>query len=214
MSDQDSYHNHKETMSQAGLAVGIAFVGAIAIWDRDDWPPTWVPELGIFSSKTVAFGVAIGLWYGIHLFIRWQLRKQIIAGTWVSVIGKVLGNWASGAPTGQQLEDALKITGTDLRQSGKADALVDLCLLPSKRANLMGREIRDYPSVFVDELQKKLAKGRPPGADTLVSVGSLLLGLILAVATWPSSTIALVVTVVIFAIAVMAMGLYVNREDR
>jgi hypothetical protein len=72
----ETYHNHKENMSNAGFLVQLSLFGAII--SKGLWPPKWVsnvtdlPELGTFS-------VYFMLWFLVHYYMRWQLINKRIA---------------------------------------------------------------------------------------------------------------------------------------
>lgn len=72
----ETYHNHKENMSNAGFLVQLSLFGAII--SEGLWPPKWVssvtnlPELGTFM-------VYFMLWFLIHYYTRWQLINKRIA---------------------------------------------------------------------------------------------------------------------------------------
>lgn len=64
------YHDHKETMAHAALLVSLTLVAGIV--SACPWPPSWAVNLRV--SRTV---LMVGLiWLGIHVYMRWQLRKR------------------------------------------------------------------------------------------------------------------------------------------
>jgi hypothetical protein len=73
ISENESYHNHKEIMAHAGLLVMLALCGGII--SVKEWPPTWVPQLHL-SSEWVTFLLFFLLWLLLHIYIRWQLRHR------------------------------------------------------------------------------------------------------------------------------------------
>ncbi|MBI4522339.1 MAG: hypothetical protein HY695_00860 [Deltaproteobacteria bacterium] len=103
LADVNSYQSHKETMAHAGLLVMIAVVGGLVSFKP--WPPQWVPVLQVyFEQQTVAVLICVLLWFMIHLYIRWQLRRR----RWAAVVynGAVgaVAEWLRRDPTGEDLK--------------------------------------------------------------------------------------------------------------
>ncbi len=72
----ETYHNHKENMSNAGFLVQLSLFGAII--SKGLWPPEWVANV-IALPKVATFTVYFMLWFLIHYYTRWQLINKRIA---------------------------------------------------------------------------------------------------------------------------------------
>ena len=79
----ETYHNHKEAMSNAGFLVQISLFGSIVT--ETLWPPEWVRKIlyfvddPILIANIITFLVYFILWFLIHYYIRWQLINKRIA---------------------------------------------------------------------------------------------------------------------------------------
>ena len=75
-----NYHNHKETMSHAGLLVQLGLFTFIISLRK--WPPTWCPDVHV-PSEWSAFIVYTFLWLLITLYIGWQLSNRREASEYI-----------------------------------------------------------------------------------------------------------------------------------
>lgn len=87
------YHNHKETMAYAGMALIVtAFAGVLL---AEKWPPDW---LRVSGPTAIALAVT-GVWLLLLLFLTWQLRLRRWASIHVDGAWNLLGRWVSAHPT-------------------------------------------------------------------------------------------------------------------
>ena len=72
----ETYHNHKENMSNAGFLVQLSLFGTII--SGGSWPPKWVENF-ISLLELGTFSVYFMLWFLVHYYTRWQLINKRIA---------------------------------------------------------------------------------------------------------------------------------------
>lgn len=86
----EAYHNHKEGMAYAGLALWVGAAGAALV--ATDWPPTWVTGR---PHGSVEYLVAIsGVWALMLTFLRWQLTRRRWAAIQVAGLERYLARLA------------------------------------------------------------------------------------------------------------------------
>lgn len=172
MSQMQSYHDHKENMAHAAVVLSLGLAGAMV--SANSWPPTWIVGLCIPGKAIALVGVVI-LWLFIHVYMRWQLRNRRAAAIYVASFLKVLRTWAITPPTAEDLKPWDK----DPPKVNKVHFLIDF-LIPWKRSNITAdEEIKGYPTALVTELLRN-STGAIKG-EAIVTYGSLLLGLLIAV---------------------------------
>ena len=76
-----SYHNHKESMANAGFLVQLSLFGSIIT--EGLWPPAWVSKITSLSDFGT-FSVYFLLWFLIHYYTRWQLINKRIGALYFS----------------------------------------------------------------------------------------------------------------------------------
>ena len=146
LADTRAYHNHKETMAHACVALEIAIFGWIM--SKDGWAMAT-------SVKQALFWLAFtGIWLLLHLYIRWELRFRRWSVTQDFGIRRMLANWTSTNPT----EEELLPYGEPIKNNSKAPHLrriiADLAFpyfpgrFPPERAAI------GYPIVLVEALRK------------------------------------------------------------
>jgi len=162
------YHEHKEKMTHAGLLVLLAF--ATAIGGLVEWPPLWVPDLGI-SKRLIGMMTVLGIWLPINAYIRQQHRMSRMAGRYIDVTLGLLREWAFKKPEPDDLrlhQDEARIH--HLTPSG----IVDLFLFPIENVQLIASDgVKWYPSIFVDRLLTARIVGRY-GSGLLIGVLSTI----------------------------------------
>lgn len=174
LADVNNYQSHKETMAHAGLLLMIAVVGG--------WPPQWVPGLQVyFEQRTVAVLICVLLWFMIHLYIRWQLRRRRWAAFVYNGAVGAFAEWLRRDPTAEDLK---------YEQSTAKSCALGACLLvvidyvvPCAKAPLNDLWNEHFPSWFAKAVGVEKV-GSAKGAvrtEWLVTVGSyVLLGILLA----------------------------------
>jgi len=176
MSQMHSYHDHKETMAHAAVVVALAYVGGII--SIQVWPPVWVPTI-CASRDIVALVGSMAGWLLIHVYLRWQLRNRRVAALYVACLLKVLSKWTLTPPS---QEDLAPYTETCSNRS-RVHTWIDF-LAPWPWARVPSDEgLAGYPKAMVTEYWQ--TKTGAVFGETLVSLGSILLGLILLARIWP-----------------------------
>ena len=172
MSQLDRYHDHKETMAHGAVLVSLALFGAVL--STAPWPPQWVPTFCI-RSQAVAFVGVVVLWFFIHIYMRWQLRNRRAAAIYVVALLKILRTWATTPPSADQL----KPWDQSPQRPARIHIVLDY-LIPWRWASAPDdEELRGYPIALVEELQR--LRTHAITGESIVTYGSLLLGLLLAV---------------------------------
>lgn len=176
MSQMHSYHDHKETMAHATILVALAYVGAII--SSTNWPPDWVTTVCVSSDVVAALG-ALAVWFFIHVYMRWQLRNRRVAALYVACLLTILRQWANSPPS----SDDLTPYEGGAPKVPRIHTLVDF-IVPWKFAHVPSDEgMLGYPRRVVEEY-RNIGTGAM-FAENLVTYGSLMLGLLILVRTWP-----------------------------
>lgn len=184
MSNNLSYHNHKESMGHAALLIQVAIFGAIMTVDY--WPPTWIPaniQIQIqISAKTITFLGIFTLWLAIHLYIRWQLRQRRISTFLDSATRVILAKWVTETPKNDDLSVYQK-DGT--KNKGRLKEYLDY-VIPLKSAAMPSEdEKQQYPKAIAHEWDKQARCGISPiRAERLVAIGSALMFLLVLIRTF------------------------------
>lgn len=100
-----SYHDHKETMVNAGILVQIGLFGAVITSNpAASIEAIDVGFLGVqLSGKFLAIVVYLGFWASIHAYVRWQLDKRAIAAILVKHMRIELLSWIDTPPEDNDL---------------------------------------------------------------------------------------------------------------
>jgi hypothetical protein len=176
MSQMHSYHDHKETMAHAAVVVVLAYVGGVISIQK--WPPEWVPTI-CASRDSVALAGAMAVWLFIHVYLRWQLRNRRVAALYVACLLKVLRGWTFTPPSQEDLQPYAQTASKRSSMHTWIDFLV-----PWPQARVPSDEgLEGYPTAMVEEYLR--TKTGAVFAETLVTFGSILLGLILLARIWP-----------------------------
>lgn len=96
LSNNMSYHDHKETMAHACVVLEIAIFG-------------WIMSNGGWAIATSVrfiwfFLVSIVVWLLLHVYIRWELRLRRLSAFFGHGIRKVMIKWTSTNPTMEELQ--------------------------------------------------------------------------------------------------------------
>lgn len=94
-----SYHDFKEKMAHAGIAVQLAITSALISKKISD--PIWT---NIFDNTQLITSTYIIIWILLHIFVRWQLRKKRAAAIELATYQKALLRWAYSSPTKDDLK--------------------------------------------------------------------------------------------------------------
>jgi len=163
-------------MAHAALVVALGYVGAVI--SIDIWPPNWIPNTCAARETIAMLGAMIG-WLIIHVYMRWQLRNRRVAALYVASLLKVLRHWSQTPPT----EDDLKPHNESNSPSSTGSNWLDF-FITTKSARISTDEgLEGYPKAMVKEYLE--TKTGALFAETLVTWGSIFLGLILLVRVWP-----------------------------
>lgn len=145
LTQMESYHNHKETMAHAALALLVGIMSAMV--GAKCWPPNWICSGGAIA------GVII-VWLIFHVYIRWQLQRRRYAAAFTNSAAATLASWAQTPPTQQQLQPHRDNLQTD-----------DGCLhwiyllFPIKKIFVKtDREYAHYPEDFFKEMKQEQEK--------------------------------------------------------
>ena len=164
LSQMESYHNHKETMAHAALALLVGVM--IALVSAKCWPPSWISNEGM-----AALGVSI-VWFVFHVYIRWQLQNRRYAAAFTNSAALTLASWARTPPTQQQLR-----YGKNLKPTKRCLRWIDL-FFPRKIIHISKEnEFADYPEDFINEMEQcsKKCDRVGIGHEWAMSVISLLI---------------------------------------
>jgi hypothetical protein len=176
MLDQiNSYHNHKETMANAGMIVQLGVTAGIL--SGIPWLPTWLKSMQIcacISPKFLTIAAYCAIWGLINVFIRWQLRNRRWAALFSSAVVEVLRRWANSDPTPTDLDPYRE--RSPLPEKRFAD-FIDTYIAPNRSAGLYSDVSREgWPNALGEEWRKKAQAymKEPIPAEWLLSLGSLL----------------------------------------
>ncbi|MGH8749480.1 MAG: hypothetical protein ACREU5_10275 [Burkholderiales bacterium] len=171
-----TYHNHKETMAHAALLVALAIAGFVLT--SKDWPPEWVPPICISQQWVTFLGLAI-IWFMIHWYMRWQLRRRRAAAQLVACLLILTRRWATYPPSIPKIMQATEGNPPPRSPRTWLWKVLDF-FVPCENASVeMDAYPQIYPQVVVDTYQK--TKTEALCGERIVTLGSLLiLGLIAA----------------------------------
>jgi len=166
-SQTEAYHNHKETMAHAGVALQIALF--VAIMSLNHWPPAWVPDIQL-SARLVTVLAFCLIWLLIHIFIRWQLRDRRSAALYSAGLLRTFRKWVNEPPSEADLQPYRG--NTDSRS--KVKILLDF-LFPYPSGNIpLDVEDEGYPIGIVQEWQSQKSKGTGAiRSEVFLFIGSL-----------------------------------------
>ncbi|UCE38878.1 MAG: hypothetical protein JSW00_06555 [Thermoplasmata archaeon] len=99
ITDQSSYHHHKETMAHACV---VLEVGLFAwIMTKDGW--MMIRYAGFFT-----WFIIITIWCLLHLYLRWELRNRRWSAIQIDALYEILRRWAVTDPTPEELQSYQK----------------------------------------------------------------------------------------------------------
>jgi hypothetical protein len=94
----NSFHDHKENLAHAAMAVMAGLVGTVLLTDH--WPPDWLDySYSYFCPKVAAYIIFTILWGLIHVYMRWQLRQRRSAAIMYNAAIYRLSEWVGRKPT-------------------------------------------------------------------------------------------------------------------
>lgn len=178
LGQSETYHNHKETIAHAGMALQLAF--AAGIISVGTWPPDWVTEVRL-SPRFLSASAVAAIWFLIHVFVRWQLRNRRWAAFQNAALVRTLRRWAIETPAPEKL--------ASYKQPNRQRASTFLTfldyLVPCQSASLhCDVDMSGWPVGLVEEWTEQIRTGTGAiKAEWLLWVGSvfvLLLGLLRA----------------------------------
>jgi hypothetical protein len=187
LSQQNSYHDHKEKMAHAGILVMLALTTAVI--GQKDWPPGWVPDIHIgtcfFACKRLVtyFGLLL-FWVFIHAYVRWQLRNRRSAAIYVCTLNKLLRDWAYKIPSNVELkpyenEKDLNPLNIKFPKNSKLSEFIDRYILPLKEIIVPTDEgMKGYPAILVAKIIE--ARTGATTGELRVSLASIFMLLIMS----------------------------------
>lgn len=175
LDQSETYHNHKETMAHAGMALQLAFV--VGILSISTWPPDWVYEVRL-SPRFLSASAFVVIWLLIHVFVRWQLQNRRWAAFQNAALARTLRRWASETPNPDEL---ISYKQPNHKTASAFLTFLDY-LVPCQSASLHNDvDMKDWPVGLVREWQEQIRKGTGAvTAEWLLWAGSifmLLMGL-------------------------------------
>ena len=107
MLDQTNvYHNHKETMANAGMITQLTILAGL--FSVAEWPPEWVPSIRTshfcLSARGLSEIVFVAVWLLVNVFMRWQLRNRRWAAIFCAALEETLKKWARSNPEPEELD--------------------------------------------------------------------------------------------------------------
>jgi hypothetical protein len=164
-----AYHNHKETMAHAGIALELALFVAIMF---NPWPPLWVPDSRV-SARLVTCLAFVSVWLLIHIFIRWELRGRRSAALHHGGLLRILRKWVNEPPDDKDLEP---YRGGEPSRLRSAKTVLDF-LVPVPSATISPDEKdQGYPRSIVEEWQSQKSDGTRAGrSEVFLFVGSVVI---------------------------------------
>jgi hypothetical protein len=166
LSYMNSYHDHKENLAHASIAVMGGLVGSILI--TDTWPPKWMT---CFSPKIITLIVFI-LWVLIHVYMRWQLRQRRSAAIMFNAATRKLAEWIERTPTPNDFE--LRIQQPS-RRLNKVWFLLDHFLV-FRQGILFEHNARLYPNWIMVLYERERKEMHGILAEWILTVVSIGLG--------------------------------------
>ncbi len=166
-----TYHDHKETMAHAAILVSLGLVAGVVAtpaWD------SWAPSVDLSQRLIATVGVVLA-WFLLHLYIRWQLRNRRIAAMSARAYRRVLRTWETSRPTPADLQPNDKPLGCS-----SVKRTIDKWIFPldgTIREEDLDEGFVGLRRVIVKEFEA--ASTGASNAERLVSIGSLLLGVVL-----------------------------------
>lgn len=171
--ETSKYNTHKENMAHAGFLLEVALLGSIM--SIEEWPPTWMLEnLFGFSDWTVAFIIVSLIWLGMHLFIRWQLRKRRWADLYFDCLNRTSINWINKPPTSEELSPYVSSKeqgSTSLKIKIFFGNFLDFLSIWSPAKIFSDDDIDNYPTVIAENLKKQEGK-KVIKAELIVTLSS------------------------------------------
>jgi len=154
ISQNRTYHNHKETMAHAVLAIQLAIFTWII--SPNNWPPVWINDIYISANCLSLIGFII-LWIFTHIFIRWQLRNRRSSAIIQTAYINTIKTWINEIPSDEKLQPYYP------RDNKKKRFIVFLdYIFPCPCAPLhYDSDKNSYPKCFIDEweTQEKVSTG-------------------------------------------------------
>lgn len=96
LNDNESYHNHKETMAHACVVLEIVIFGWIM--SKDGW------SIATSMNPIIFWFTIIAIWILLHVYIRWELRFRRWAAKQDAGIRRMLCEWTRTNPKKDKFE--------------------------------------------------------------------------------------------------------------
>jgi hypothetical protein len=170
----NSYHDHKENLAHAAMAVLAGLVGSILV--MDDWPPVWL-DYSYFCPKAIAAIVFFILWLLIHVYMRWQLRQRRSAAIMYNAAIHRLSEWVGRKPTPDDFKPY------NPAPSKRSWFYLDhLWVVP--KGILIADNAKYYPDWLMFLFQQERDKMQGIPAEKILTSASIFLGVLVLVRTW------------------------------
>ena len=177
----ETYHNHKESMANAGFLVQLSLFGSIIA--EALWPPKWVSKV-IVLPELCTFIVYFLLWFLIHYYMRWQLINKRVAAMYFAGFDQALLYLYMNALN----EDDVKMcSDKSHQQSHMKDFISKIFYIPGGFIK-MDATLYGLPNFVAREIKAKFKSGS--GAETLeflITYASILLMILVGVKIFFSS---------------------------
>jgi hypothetical protein len=174
------YHAHKERMAHAALLFQVAIFGLIMGIDK--WPIPWINTItiGLHPKHITAAGVFL-FWFGIHAYLRWQLRRRRSAAFFDNAVRITVTKWLNDPPTKKQLQPE----PGDTERISRIWIFLDY-IFPYRKAPIIYRiEKQAYPRPIFEEWENQ-ATGKTGAllSEWIIWAGGVLMLLTILARTW------------------------------
>jgi hypothetical protein len=170
LEEMDSYHNHKENMVHAGILVMLLLCGGVFSTNQlPKWIlPTWLQ----MCSQEATFVGFLVIWWLLHIYIRWQLRRRRAAALTYNGTLSALSEWIKRNPKEEDLKFQCSNEKGEKRLTRKLKLVLDhLFPVPSAPLDFC-MEKNCIPKWLNDALHQQ--KKGPVYVEWLVTVGSFI----------------------------------------
>ena len=177
MLDQTNvYHNHKETMANAGIVAQLTVAAGVISMAKPPAEYILPIQVGIayVSPKVIAILSFGAIWLLTNVFIRWQMRNRRWAAIFGAALEETVRKWAVSDPTPADLHP---FTEPSPHHRNKFRYFVDMFLFPVRSATLYSDVSRGgWPNALGEEWLRKAKDypNEPIHGEWLLSLGSIL----------------------------------------
>lgn len=165
----ETYHNHKENMSNAGFLVQLGLFSSIITGGL--WPPKWVTDV-IILPELATFLVYFILWFLIHYYTRWQLINKRIAALYFSGFENAFLYFSMN-----ELSDDEKYPNNDeAHKENKIKNLINKIIYIPGAFQKMDATTKNLPMFIAREINNQFKKGTGGSSlEILITFSSFVL---------------------------------------